>query len=1116
MQDRDSIKEQIAAIYKKLLGASGQLDQDVSFISLGGQSIQAAKLQIEIIKTWGIKLNFKELFKNSSVNELADLIYERTKKGEEPVIASAFPVTDLQRAYINGSKKDAPLGGLSTRAYFECKCKDYDRAAFEKAVNKLIEHHETLRTRFAGDGMQQVIEKCTYKVKENDFRKAGNIEKAIEERRKALFIEDFDDAKAPLIKFEACLTGDEEALIMCCYDGKIGDGWSQGIIIRDLERLLKGERLEPIEIFEDYVSFLNDMKELPQYEEDKAYWEEITDKVPFRPELPLKGKPESISEVAKKQITKVIEKEQWGRFSAEMRENGITPFAGMLTLFGKALAKYSESKDFFINVPVSMRTGEKNRDNCIGLYSNFMFFDYEDNRKEALIEQMDNNQEKIFDRRSHLTFQGTDTLKLFQKRTGGKTAGPVVFTSILEAPDEDGEILTKAYTRSHSSQIWFETVVSKCGKDVMITVDYADALFESYVAQGIADTFADSIVMVGEKDIDITRDSAIGLCRRDRQIIRSAESVTEKIDGETLGGLLEKSFKANGERLALADQEESLTYSRLEGRISALGAWIRSKAAIKEGSTVAVLLNKGKNQIISALTCISNKWTYMPLESEIAEQQLKECLVKSDADIIITSDEFIEITLNAESVDVINIDVFEEEFRYDDTAASVDFCKSFGEQPPVIIHTSGTTGVPKGISLPEDGIVNCIICTNKLFEISNEDRILALTNACHDMSLYDTFGIFAAGGASIVPSYPKNREPRAWIELMKKYGVTLWNSVPAFMEMLLIDGSEERKACLKNLKCVWLGGDWIKVDVAERLIKECTNGAVYSVGGPTETTIWNICHRINHEDIKGSYIPYGKPLPNVVYHILDENLEECPVGIPGVMYVTGKGVANGYVGMTDEAEGKFVIYKGEKACNTGDIGIYLPDGDIRILGRKDNQVKINGKRIELNGIESRIGQYDEIESNVVVYNEKIKQICCFYTAERAIDEKDIKEYLKKYLPDYMIPSRYIMEEGFPVTDNGKVDRKSLAQQDIPGEEEKKDEEDSDGIETALLNVCRGVLEDDGIQADEDFFAMGGDSIAAMKIVAWVSQKYQVELEVFDILGTPTIKDWAAIIAERKA
>ena len=385
------------------------------------------------------------------------------------------------------------------------------------------------------------------------------------------------------------------------------------------------------------------------------------------------------------------------------------------------------------------------------------------------------------------------------------------------------------------------------------------------------------------------------------------------------------------------------------------------------------------------------------------------------------------------------------------------------------------------------------------------------------MALFDLYGMIACGGSVVYPDGDKGKEPAHWAALMERYQVTFWNSVPAFMEML---AAEERNLtqALASLRTVVMGGDFLPVSLVKQLKGEKPTLCVHSVGGPTETTIWNISHEITADDLELDVIPYGKPFPNTTYFICNAAGQPAPMGVIGEMCVAGVGVSAGYLGMPEKTAQAFPQWNHRRVYRTGDFGYFRANGDLMILGRRDGQVKINGKRIELPGIEAVLRAQPETNQVVVVKSAQNKKLTAFYTGA-ALEEDAWRAFAQERLPSYMVPSRFVWLEQLPLTRNGKVDRKRLTQYQLTPAGQPAQTAAPTGCQTVtaqLIDLCRQLFPDEDIDENLNYYVIGGDSIQAIKLLSLIKRTFDVTLSAYDILEAPFLQEWAALIQQKQA
>lgn len=1122
------IKKDMHDIFAEILGISPDFDDDTLFIELGGQSVLMGELQEAIEKSFGVLIPFEKLFESGTVNELSKFAEENQRnivkdnstvdfklspeKRFEP-----FPMTDLQVAYYIGRNNDTELGGNPTRGYSEITCKNYNHEKMKKAINRLFSIHDILRCYFNEDGTQQVVPEWEFtEFPYEDI--SGMLEDEqnayLLKKRERIFNNLFDVSKLPLVRFETTKCSDDKVILHFSHEGMIIDGWSHEVIIHDLDRLYchPDEETKSPEIqFLDYVNYLEKIKETQKYKEDREYWLKIMSENYPKPSLPLKQDPSKIKEVNTRQVVRYIDKNVWENVKQFAYRNKLTPFSVIFTAFGRAVLKYCNDDRFLINMPVSIRPNiHPEIDELIGECSNFFLLNFDASGNKSLLENAVENQHKVSEIMQHNYFMGTDLIRELQKKNGAVIVAPLVFTSIVDVPNMEKECLEKVFTKTHTSQIWIDAIAMRKGDTIMLTMDCVNELFEESVTNGIGDTFVMLLNKISE-DESFWKGSEIGLTDAESQAISGCtqNSITSE-DMPKIADLFEHNLDVNADCAAVIAGDR--TYTHREAYNIAGGiAEIIKKHSVKE--PVAVFMEKCAYMPISALACLMSGCAYFPIDLELPVEQLIACVRRANSKVILTTSRQMEKFNGIEDISIVNVEELDYSKQYDTSFVRID-----GNDLAFVINTSGTTGTPKSVSITQNALVNCLIETEKRCAMTNKDRLFAITNYCHDMSVYDMTAPFMTGSAVVVPDADHTKDPFHWKEQLISHKVTFWNSAPALLEILVESLRDKNDYDFGNLRNIFLGGDRISPSLISKASEIFVNAKFCSCGGPSEATIWSIWHDITSEDMKSEFVPYGKPIKNANYYILSSDKKLCPPYKEGVMFVEGIGVSKGYIGLDEETAKRFIYVSGKRMYDTGDRGYYLANGDIRILGRVDKQVKVNGKRIELDGISEAMNSIDGISSSAVILNER-KSLIGFYTSSEDISKEDINAVLAKKLPGYMIPVRYIRIDSIPLTKNGKIDSNALAKAEANFIEETNNSqvvsERDNEIETELLEMCKDIIGNDDININDTFFEMGGNSIHAIKLLTRIQKQYGVYLTIYDILNTPEVSYWSNLITENK-
>mgnify|MGYP004590028597 FL=1 len=1076
-------KEELTRRIENLLHREG-IDTGEKLIKYGADSLFFSRLQVELKKNYGKKIPIKTLFANGCVDQLYNLLNEKV----------VFEMSDLQKAYVAGRKEEMLLGGYGSHAFFSFEAENLKPEQFKKAVQKLVEDQEMLRAVIETDETMCIEDKV--EVDENyldlqDLTKEEQ-EKRVEQEKERMF------CKEGMLHFLQIQLEKEKSLVCVAHDGLIADGESHQIILEQMEAYCKGEPVREHVKYPDYVKYINELKKTEEY---RSVIEDM--KIQFadydvNPILPFKIETKKIKHPSVAIECRKVAKEIYEKVSVNAMERGVTPFSLVLTIYGKAIGKYADNQKFLLNLPVAQRPTElEGIENLVGLCSNFMLVDFDNTCQKNIWKQIEEIQEKLFERRETASFlQGTDLLKELKRDKKTEEIASVVFTSTIGGSQGKDRRFTKKDTRTYTSQVWLEGLLTEAGDEILFTLSYPEELLDEFIPSGIADCFIETMELMSEQPELFEQKTDIDIPQKDQAIIQNA-------NGQILlfREMLKKHSLQQPEKIAVIGEYDSYTYSELEHFGNQMGRFFKENYHLNFGEKVAIYMAKSTLQVAVELALAYLNIPFIPLDYEMPLEAVKECLdgvgiryIFVDEDKL-TSDFGKERNLvNAKEIQKIKVTETEDGF-------------SAGEIF-LMINTSGTTGKVKTVPLKQEAVIKCILDSEKIYGIKKTDIALQITNASHDMSLFDIFGMIYLGGSVVVPEQKYMKEPVVWAELICKYNVNVWNSVPTFMEMFLLEESNIRKAALKQLRVIIQGGDYLQISVAESILNSTSDCRLFNVGGPTETTIWNIYHEVTQEDVRCGVIPYGRTFPDTFYYILNENMQPCPIGKEGTMYIASEGVIEGYLGEVPE-ENCFTEYQGVRVYNSGDRGKYLPNGEILFCGRKDRQIKINGKRIELDGIEQELNRLPYIDRGVVI--EKGKTIIAFYTSRVKKNEESVRSELRKILTSYMMPRKIFRLDMMPMSKNGKIDRKQLEERDIFVDNQKNEKAESSKLQQELLEIFQEILFEAEIGLEDDFYEMGGDSVSAMRIIAKIWEKFGIKISPSDVFENKSIRKLAKYI-----
>ena len=450
--------------------------------------------------------------------------------------------------------------------------------------------------------------------------------------------------------------------------------------------------------------------------------------------------------------------------------------------------------------------------------------------------------------------------------------------------------------------------------------------------------------------------------------------------------------------------------------------------------------------------------------------------------------------------------------------------------PAYIIFTSGTTGIPKGVLVNHKSVINLIEWVNRTFNISQSDKLLWVTNLNFDLSVYDIFGILAAGGTIRIVNDEDRQDPKKLYNLLVNDGITFWDSAPQNLQQLSpLFNRKNNPGVYNSLRLVFLSGDWIPLSLPSAVTSFFPSAVVVGLGGATEATIWSNYFIIDNIDPEWKSIPYGKPIQNARYYILDNKMNHCCVQQPGNLYIGGDCLAIGYYNDPVLTNSKFIpdpYNSGSRLYMTGDKAQWMPDGNILFLGREDEQIKVRGYRVEIGEIKNVALQNKAIKEAVVIpdktdrHNIKVLLFITTYK-EKKLEVKDLKKEFREHLPDYMIPAEIFQYTKFPVTLNGKIDTKalfadyskSLTKSNISSSED-KDEMNAKTLsptEKIIHKIWSEALKTEKISVTDNFFDIGGNSVMVISVFSKIESAFDLELDLRVFFDNPRIQALAETI-----
>ena len=983
-------------------------------------------------------------------NELLRLLksglsLEETIEPIEPDPANrheAFVLTDLQHAYWLGRESALQMGNVATHLYVELECERLDIKHLQAALNEMILRHDMLRAVVQRNGTQRILAKVPeYSIAVNELSNAreSEITEVIDKVRNELSHQVFDSHKWPLFEVRVSVLPNGLARMHVSLDLLILDAWSIFLFFREWYMFYQDpERdVDPFSIsFREYVLAEQRLQKSSAYKRSQAYWLDRIEQLPPAPDLPLASdtkagtKPKFVRREAR------IKKEKWFRLKQKIREEGLTSSVTLLVAYSEVLAKWSANPHFTLNVTLSNRKQlHKDVNSLLGDFTSLLMHEVDRRDVEASFLQFARRQQKLFaEEMEHREFSGVAVMREWARRRGSQMSAvmPVVFSSglIWSGDNEVGNLEQfgkKVFSISQTSQVWLDHHVMELEGDLYFVWDAVEEKFEPGVLDAMFSAYCQLIERLAE-DSKLWHETDVVVPPENmRRMLSINKAGAPSIPMALHSGFVFNALK-NPDSTALISSERTLSYGELLGESMALAQELRRRQ-LNKGEPVAIVMRKGWEQVVAVYGVLLGGGAYMPIDADLPQQRQLDLLKVGEVRLVLTQKNHSPAQVEDAGYEIIELEEIPTCGFNLNRLSQLD---ADSNSLAYVIFTSGTTGVPKGVMIEHHSAFNTIAAINKMLKVGHTDRVLGLSSLSFDLSVYDIFGVMAAGGALVLPDCEKLNDPKHWRNLIQRYNVSLWNSAPQFMCMMM-DSLGDREAFMNSIKTVMLSGDFIPLNLPDRLRAHSPDVKIVSLDDATEASIWSIYHEINEVDPKWKSIPYGKALPNQEVWVLNKALKPCPDYVRGKIFIGGCGVVKGYWRDEVKTRSRFLTHpqSGEKIYDTGDLGFYSPDGNIFILGREDGQVKIRGFRVELGEIESVLRRHTAISGALVVATEKpgeSRQLIAYIvqsTLQGGVDEALVRGYLTELLPEYMIPRHIIFIDKIPVSSNGKVDYKAL-------------------------------------------------------------------------------------------
>jgi pyochelin synthetase len=754
----------------------------------------------------------------------------------------------------------------------------------------------------------------------------------------------------------------------------IADFMSVQLLLDELHRLCAapGDLLpEPRVTFRDYVAAEQRLRGRRAYRRARDYWWRRIDDLPPAPKLPMRADPVRRGHAEFRRWQTRLEPGRWRRLQELTASQGLTASGAVLAAYAETIGRWAAQDAFTLAVTVLNRLPvHEDVDRLVGDFSSVDLLEVRPRAADTFGDSARALQQQLWADMDHRACSGVEVLRELGSRRGRAEAlMPIVFTSAIALDNREPEFwqdATLVHGLTQTPQVWIDCQALIANGALNVNWDVRAGIFPDGLVDDMFAAFEQLLHGLADDAGHWDRPALLPLPadQAERRRAANATGAPDLPAHRLLHEPLVRQALRTPDRPAVAGSWGTLTYDAVLRRAIGLALEIE-----ETGAPVAVICDRGPDQLIGVLGVLLAGAPYLPVDTNQPAERRDRMLADAGVRIVLTQAHLREGLPWPGGVRLIAID---EPAGRDAAVDPASYCREALARPnpelAYVIYTSGSTGSPKGVQISHRSALNTVEDMNRRFQVGTGDRILGLANLGFDLSVYDMFGPLAAGGCLVVPDHDQRGMPSHWADLIAQHRVTLWNSVPAHLQMMTDFLPTAPDADVSSLRLALLSGDWIPVNLPSRIRRFVPGLELISLGGATEGSIWSICYPIGEVGEGWRSIPYGKALANQRMYVLDRRWQDCPDGVPGEICIGGAGVAEGYLGDPERTAERFVEHPrtGERLYRTGDLGRYLPDGNIEFLGRDDNQVKIRGHRIELAEVEAALVADPQVANAAVV------------------------------------------------------------------------------------------------------------------------------------------------------
>ncbi|WP_262488185.1 non-ribosomal peptide synthetase [Chitinophaga eiseniae] len=1107
---RNATEEKLVHIWEQILGRSGIGVKD-NFFELGGHSLKATRLMGRLFREFGVKISLKDIFSAAVLEEQAQLI-DSTHKENYTAIATledrpSYVLSSSQRRMWVLSQFEEGSVAYHMPGVYVIKGRlqpDLLTAAF----NAVIARHEILRTVFNSDEEGEIRQfvlppSGDFKILFKDVRSQGAGLPGLIDR---FCNAPFDLAAGPLLRVAVYEIADETAVMSFVMHHIISDGWSLGVLIRELLQIYAqgtaaGLTSLPVQ-YKEYAAWQQAQLSGPALAAHRSWWlSQFEGELPVLELVPDKPRP-AVKTYRGGLVNRQLDAAVGNLLSAQAQAAGCTLFMGLLAAVNALLYRYTRQEDIIIGSPVAGREHSDFEDQ-IGFYVNTLALRLRFSGNNSFQELLGIVREVTLQAYGHQVYpfdELVEDLQLQRDMSRHPLFDVVVLLQDAElAPALDhtqvNGISLHPYKERRNTASKFDLcfIFEPAGEQINLNIEYSSDIYNASTIERLGLHFEQLLTaMLAAPATAIKQLSCLTTEEEHRLLKGFNNTAVDYPSHKTLDALFVEQVAATPAKTALVFGSAAYSYKELDELSNRFANFLQQQCRIMPGDLVGVKLDRSEWLIVAILGILKAGSAYVPFDPVYPEDRIAFMLADTGCKLVIAAEELEMFRATAGCYSTFS-------------PVSVQTAQSLA----YIMYTSGSTGTPKGVMVSHRNIVR-LVMSSGYADLTGQRVLLSTGAVSFDATTFEYWGMLLNGGKLVLCSQDELLDEQQMAKLINNHQVDIMWFTAGWLHQLI----DKDITIFAGLKTIIAGGDKLSALHINRLRRHYPAMQVINGYGPTENTTFSLTYTVR---TVMADIPLGHPVSNSTAYILDETLQLCPIGVVGEIVVGGDGLAQGYLNRDELTTEKFIsnpYAPGERLYRTGDLGRWLPDGTIAFMGRRDDQVKIRGYRIELGEIEHIMQQHPGISAAVVTVNSAAgdKELAAYFTGEPGLDVVVIRAWLGKQLPSYMLPDHYVQLEVFPLTPNGKVDKKRLpAPQGLGLATGRQYVAPRNETEEKLVTIWEEILGRTGIGVKDDFFELGGHSLRATRLAGQLHKVFEVKVSLKELFATPVLEDQAAML-----